>query len=286
MRGECASSTSTSRAERVPARPQHARDLLGGLVGTTIHTVTGRPNTIVELRGDVVLVSTTRSPAGEPVPIAWVEEALGRLLRDGQIEVSVPSLGYRSAFVGAVLLSVPGAAATSTTPPAVILGPDVLGAVRAGEQDAPGTLGSQYKSASVAHQVERDPFSVDPAVVERGLVGHAATQNALAAAVQSAGLEPRSPRSTEPTFDLAWARQGVAYVAEVKSTTALNEERQLRLGLGQVLRYRGLLRTRWHGDVKAVLVPERDPRDESWRQLCDDLGVILTSPPEFARLDL
>jgi hypothetical protein len=87
-------------------------------------------------------------------------------------------------------------------------------------------------------------------------------------------------------LDLAWERQGVVYVAEVNSTTDLNEERQLRLGLRQVLRYRGLLRTRWHGEVRAVLVPERKPRDESWRRLCDDLGVILTSPPEFNRLDL
>jgi hypothetical protein len=270
----------------LPARSQGARDLLRDLVGTTIHTVTGRPNTIVELRSDEVLVGTERSPAGEPVPIAWVEEALRRLLREGRIEISVASLRHRRAFVGAVLLTLPGATATSTTPPAVILGPDVLGAATAEESDVPGVLGSQYKSATVGHQAGRDPFSVDPGVVERGLLGHAITQNALAAAIESAGLEPRSPRPTEPSFDLAWERQGVVYVAEVKSTTDLNEERQLRLGLGQVLRYHSLLRLQRHGEVKAVLVPERNPSDESWRRLCDDLNVILTSPPEFSRLDL
>jgi hypothetical protein len=267
--------------------PYHdTRGLLGDLVGITIPTVTGRPNTIVELRGDDVLVATGRSPAGEPVPIAWVDEALTRLLRDGRVEISVGSLGHKSAFVGAVLLTLPGAAATSTRPPTVILGADVLGAATAHESDQTGVLGSQYRSAPVGQpRAGRDPFSVDPAVVERGLLGHALTQNALATAVESAGLEPRSSRLTEPSFDLAWERDGVAYVAEVKSITDLNEERQLRLGLGQVLRYRSLLRAQVPGKVQAVLVPERDPRDQSWQRLCDDLDVILTSPPGFRQLD-
>ena len=38
----------------------------------------------------------------------------------------------------------------------------------------------------------RQPFSVDPALVERDLRGHAGTQNDLAAVLQAAGIEPRS----------------------------------------------------------------------------------------------
>lgn len=39
----------------------------------------------------------------------------------------------------------------------------------------------------------------------------------------------------EPSFDLAWMTTETVFVVEVKSTTAKNEEKQLRLGLGQVL---------------------------------------------------
>src|SRR5439155_4125074 len=91
---------------------------------------------------------------------------------------------------------------------------------------------------------KRDPFAVDPAIVERGMRGHAQTQNALAPFARSRGGSPRSPRPDEPNFDLAWELHGVVCVAEVKSITEANEEKQLRLGLGQVLRYRQLLRQR------------------------------------------
>lgn len=60
-----------------------ARKILHGLIGKTIHTLTGRPNTILGLEGDAVLVATARSPTGQPVPIAWVQDALDRLAADG-----------------------------------------------------------------------------------------------------------------------------------------------------------------------------------------------------------
>jgi hypothetical protein len=39
-----------------------------------------------------------------------VQSGLDQLLETGEIEVSVPSLGHRSSFGGAVLLTLPGAA--------------------------------------------------------------------------------------------------------------------------------------------------------------------------------
>jgi hypothetical protein len=76
---------------------------------------------------------------------------------------------------------------------------------------------------------------------------------------------------------LAWETETTIFVAEVKSLTLANEERQLRLGLGQVLRY-------WHAlsdqpkPVMAVLAVEERPSDESWLALADRLGVWLLWP--------
>ena len=53
---------------------------------------------------------------------------------------------------------------------------------------------------------------------------------------------------------------------EVKSNTPKNEERQLRLGLGQVIRYRQLL-AREERSVKAMIATEREPTDPSWSAL-------------------
>jgi len=111
-----------------------------------------------------------------------------------------------------------------------------VGPMQTGE--VPHELGDDYRSADeFAVVTGRDPFAVDPALVERGVRGHALTQNALARHLRSLELEPRSPRPEEPNFDIAWRCGSRTFVAEVKSLTTRNEEKQLRLGLGQVLRY-------------------------------------------------
>lgn len=142
-------------------------------------------------------------------------------------------------------------------------------------------LGQDYIPANEeAATSEREPFSVDPNLVDRGLRGHARTQNALARFV---GGSARTARPDEPQFDLAWISGEVLYVAEVKSLTSSNEERQLRLGLGQVLRYAHLLSASHHR-VKPVLAVERQPTDWSWQGLCDHFGVLLVWPPAFGPL--
>ena len=453
-----------------------ARSLLESLVGQQIATLTGRPNTVLDLADASVLVSTDRSPDGTPVPIADVQNALDQLLETGEIELHPRSLGYRSSFVGAVLLTLPGAVALSTLPPRIQL-VDPLTAYRVNEaghinnwwaddprqrfwleitdrrdigvdlhcpqRDAAGnrtpgysliwyvkvddivfhydknehsitgwsrvaghvteaptvwlshrgatrrrllqeraqpgwwldldgpfplnppltlaqirasapqlravlealrsehagslyfpfsfygggearpqqpylnklpaefvdlfpalatavelaspdaedrstrttpSLGTVYREAQVSRlPSERQPFTIDPALVERGLKGHADTQNALAHVLLEAGIEPRSRRPREPNFDLAWVTEGTVFVAEIKSITDDNEEEQLRLGLGQVLRYRHRLARLGHDRVVAVLVPERAPRDSSWGELCDELGVALLARNNIER---
>jgi hypothetical protein len=84
-------------------------------------------------------------------------------------------------------------------------------------------------------------------------------------------------------FDLAWKDSETIVVAEIKSITAKNESRQLRLGLGQVLDYRSLLATDGR-DVSAVLAVERKPTEQRWIGLCESVGVTLVWPETFVSL--
>jgi hypothetical protein len=130
---------------------------------------------------------------------------------------------------------------------------------------------------------QRDPFEVDPDAIDRGLRGHAATQNALAEFLTDKHIAPLSPNPSEPPFDIAWASNGETWIAEVKSTTPQNEEKQLRLGLGQILRYRQQME-RISSVVNPVLVVENRPIDTKWIDLCRAVGVLLVWPESFQNL--
>lgn len=93
---------------------------LGTLVGRTIPTMTGRPNRIVRLSGDHVWVATERSPQGKPVAIAEIQEAADLLFAHCDLIIDVATVGHRSAFVGAVLGSLPGVV-VMTRPRRVVL---------------------------------------------------------------------------------------------------------------------------------------------------------------------
>lgn len=98
------------------------------------------------------------------------------------------------------------------------------------------------------------------------------------------GRAARSPQSPEPEFDLAWDRKDVVYVAEVKSLSdAGSGDRQLRLGIGQVLDYQALM-AKIYPEVRAVLVLERQPVDARGTVLCESHEVKLVWPATFATL--
>lgn len=121
------------------------------------------------------------------------------------------------------------------------------------------------------------PFDIDPNAVDRGLLAHHDTVEALAAWVRLKGWQPLLPARGEPLYDLAWISDDVINVAEIKSTTVDNREMQLRLGLGQVIRYRQQLSGRTK-KVRAWLVAENDVPDTTWASTCRDVGVQLTWP--------
>ena len=62
---------------------------------------------VIAVREDDVLVGTNRSPEGKPVPLEWVQSAIDNAA-EGEVEISTDSVEHRSAFVGAVLASLPG----------------------------------------------------------------------------------------------------------------------------------------------------------------------------------
>jgi len=71
------------------------------------------------------LAATAKSPRGKPVPIADVQAAMDMLASSVEIAIDVPTVGYRSAFIGAVLATLPGATVLPTSPPRVTLRSDV-----------------------------------------------------------------------------------------------------------------------------------------------------------------
>jgi hypothetical protein len=132
-------------------------------------------------------------------------------------------------------------------------------------------------------QVSEEPFSRDPNLIDRALKAHADVQNGLNDFLKARRTAPWSCRPGEPDFDLAWIRNGTTFVAEVKSLTDTNEDRQLRLGLGQVLDYQELMAERQPG-VRAVLAVEHQPSDPRWIRLCERHRVILVWPGMFDML--
>lgn len=149
----------------------------------------------------------------------------------------------------------------------------------------PSEVFPDYQPANEAPTTQpREPFAVDPNMVDRALGAHAAIQNALAAWVRTKGMTPLRPGGSAADFDLAWD-DGVTFtVAEVKSITRGNEAGQLRLGLGQVLHYAMLLGANGR-PIRAVLAVERAPTDLRWVDLCAAHGVALVWPGEFDRLE-
>ena len=134
-----------------------------------------------------------------------------------------------------------------------------------------------------------EPWSRDPSEVDRGLSSHARIERLVAEAGQALGWRPKAYAAGDPVFDLLLVRDGNerAVVVEAKSTTKANEEKQLRLALGQVLRYRQLL-CRSGAEVVAMIALEQAPTDSRWLDLCRDVDVVLVWPDvvatELARL--
>ena len=86
-----------------------ARTHLRSLRGQLLHTAgRDRPNRVLSVSNNEVVVATDRAPQGEAVPIDWVQAAGERLLAERELRITPAEIGYRSAFIGAVLRTIPG----------------------------------------------------------------------------------------------------------------------------------------------------------------------------------
>jgi len=171
--------------------------------------------------------------------------------------------------------------------------PQIRGARSAGvvlkdyRVEAPSKLGRSYCDANEdPPDAEREaPPSKNSDSMGRGLAAHNRSQNYLANVVRELGWLARSPLASEPQYDLAWLANDMLYVCEVKSLTSANEERQLRMATGQVIRYRQQLTAQGHEPCFAVICTEKQPSDPSWDDLCEREGIVLIWP-EVAALRL
>jgi hypothetical protein len=139
-----------------------------------------------------------------------------------------------------------------------------------------GEMRSAVERNVPAGEPDHDPWLYDPDERDRATARHRALENWLITTLRDEGVEPLDPAG-EPYFDVAWKRGTGLVVCEVKTTSGA-EDKQIRLGIGQVLHYRAQLRRALHQPVAAALLVEGRPSDLLWRELCDELGIVLFWP--------
>ena len=103
--------------------------------------------------------------------------------------------------------------------------------------EAPSKIGRTYSDANEdsPNADQEAPRTKDPDSAGRGLAAHSRTQNYLAGVIRDLSWLPKSPKPSEPQYDLAWIAHDMLFVYEVKSLTSENEQRQLYLATGQII---------------------------------------------------
>jgi hypothetical protein len=145
-----------------------------------------------------------------------------------------------------------------------------------------------YVVANEGAEIELPHYFADEyAGSERAVRGHAVVQNAVAKGAEDLGFKCLSPVRSGPQFDVAVVSNTIAYIVEVKSANRENIEHQMRIAVGQVLKYchdiKPLL-----GLAKPVIAVQISPGSE-WVSTLRDLGIgllVLESMSQDLRLVL
>jgi transcriptional regulator with XRE-family HTH domain len=165
--------------------------------------------------------------------------------------------------------------------------PDVLspGPDEADVEDPPSKVSETYRTAPEDSKVaQTDPFERDPQQLERALNAHGVLQNAVARWAEAHDFQTISPAATDPQFDIAYRLPDETLVlVEVKSATPENFEGQLRIGLGQLLRYGEVMRNRGE-HVRFAIAAELEVVDDDWLSLFRRLGVTVVAAENLDEL--
>jgi hypothetical protein len=135
----------------------------------------------------------------------------------------------------------------------------------------PPLIGVGYRRADSNLEIKARAPQLGSNALALAELEHRRLQNAFANILTARGFEPKSPTAS-PVYDVAWFDGQILHVAEVKSTTPANFEHQLRLALGQVLRYAAQLRILHKQPVIAHVVFSANPSAD-WTALFTELHV-------------
>jgi hypothetical protein len=135
-------------------------------------------------------------------------------------------------------------------------------------------FGVAYRRANASKPAERElpEHLADLSGLDRATERHMNLQDRLADVLRGRGIEPRSPGSWQPEFDLAFEHDGERFVVEIKSGDPVSLQ-QVRLGTGQVLEYCHLL-SNADAHVHPVLLIEAAP-PYPWDALANAIEVQL-----------
>ncbi len=135
----------------------------------------------------------------------------------------------------------------------------------------PPLIGVGYRRADSNLEIKAREPQLGSNALAHAELEHRQLQNAFADILTARGFEPQSP-TANPVYDVAWFDGQILHVAEVKSTTSANFEHQLRLALGQVLRYAAQLRILQNAPVTAHVVFSANPSAD-WMALFAELQI-------------
>ncbi|MCX5042438.1 hypothetical protein OG921_04510 [Aldersonia sp. NBC_00410] len=140
-----------------------------------------------------------------------------------------------------------------------------------------GILGGPLKIRKPTTR-EGNALTVDLSKLDAATEAHEKTLRALERHLHGHDIRVHAPLNTAPRFDVGWANGSRVFVGEVKSLSATDQDQQIRLGIGQLLDYQQQLLPQ---KVTPVLILERKPRDQRWRDLCHRLRIVVTYAPKF-----